>query len=170
MKSRSGTYDFSSKTVVLALASLTLPLLFRSSLNLLNLRFRLLSSPVEKSANKTWTKNSPPARGQIESDVVAEVREAKIGERSESSRGGKRSWRRGVGGGIKATPSTSPHLSTQKQSKGGEAESRKGEERLTMYPFCTFQTSPSVRVYSISHQSQTNACPPNLTWSERTYQ
>jgi hypothetical protein len=59
----------------------------------------LASLPVLKSDNSKWTKKSPPARGQIESEVVADVRVPNTGDRRARMRGGRIRGRRGVGGG-----------------------------------------------------------------------
>lgn len=56
------------------------------------LRFRA-SGPVEKSDSRRCTKKRPPARGQIVSDVVAEVSVPSTGESRESSNGGRSSGR-----------------------------------------------------------------------------
>ena len=77
----------------------TLPLRSFSLRSRFSRRRRRWSIPVEKSARRTCTKNISPARGQIESEVVADVRLARTGESSERSRGGRMSWRKGVGGG-----------------------------------------------------------------------
>jgi hypothetical protein len=64
----------------------------------------LASRPVLKSESRRWTKKSPPANGQIESEVVADVSVPRTGESRARIRGGNISGRRGVGGGKK--PST----------------------------------------------------------------
>lgn len=62
-------------------------------LRLSNRLFRRLSGPVRKSVRRRWTKNSSPARGQIESLVVAEVSVPNTGARRPKRRGGRRSGR-----------------------------------------------------------------------------
>jgi len=66
----------------------------------------LASLPVLKSDSSRWTKNSPPAKGQIESEVVADVRVPSTGESRARIRGGRISGRRGVGGGSRPSVSS----------------------------------------------------------------
>jgi hypothetical protein len=56
-------------------------------------RFRRLSGPVRKSVRRRCTKKRRPARGQIESLVVAEVKVPRTGARRPSRRGGRRRGR-----------------------------------------------------------------------------
>lgn len=67
-------------------------------------RFRA-SGPVLKSVRRRWTKKRPPARGQMESEVVADVRVPSTGARSPSKRGGRTSGRIEEAAGSKATVS-----------------------------------------------------------------
>lgn len=60
------------------------------------------SGPVEKSDSRRCTKNSMPARGQIVSDVVAEVSVPSTGERRESNSGGSSSGRIAESAGRRA--------------------------------------------------------------------
>lgn len=97
MECKRDTHLFSS-TSSKPLPAPTLALLARRfSLSLL---LRRASRPVVKSASRTWTKNSPPAKGQIESEVVAEVSVPSMGESRESNKGGRSRGRRGVGAGT----------------------------------------------------------------------
>lgn len=76
------------------------PTLPRRFLNLSRLLKTLTSSPVLKSTSKRCTNPRPPAKGQIESEVVADVKVPSTGERRERRRGGSISVRSGVGVGI----------------------------------------------------------------------
>jgi hypothetical protein len=92
------TYLFSS-TGVSYCDKLLLLLRLSATLFCLCQRLSLASRPVLKSDSSKWTKNSPPAKGQIESEVVADVRVPRTGERRARIRGGRISGRSGVGGG-----------------------------------------------------------------------
>lgn len=65
------------------------------------LRFRA-SGPVEKSDSSRCTKNNMPAKGQIVSDVVAEVSVPSTGDRRESNSGGSRRGRIAESAGSRA--------------------------------------------------------------------
>lgn len=97
------THLFSSSS---SLSSLMPTLLLRLRLAARRRRARLRASgPVVKSARRRWTKNRPPANGQIESEVVALVSVPSTGERRERRSGGRRSGRSADEAGRRAVVS-----------------------------------------------------------------
>jgi hypothetical protein len=88
-------------SIILSLSAslaLTLPLLRLLSLSALFLLTRI-SSPVVKSARRTCTNNNPPAKGHIESEVVADVNVPSMGDNKARIKGGRINERNGVAGG-----------------------------------------------------------------------
>jgi hypothetical protein len=100
-----GTHDFSSIGVSYCDKLLRL-LRLSATLFCLAHRLNLASRPVLKSDNNRWTIKSPPANGQIESDVVADVSVPSTGDKRASRRGGSMRGRRGVGGGRRLSTSS----------------------------------------------------------------
>lgn len=114
----------------------------------------LASLPVLKSDSSRWTKNSPPAKGQIESEVVADVRVPNTGESRARIRGGRISGRRGVGGGSRPSVSSAIFPSN----------SEKVHTRLNH----SLGNSPTPSPDSIACQPQPYARPVHLRRSNRS--
>lgn len=91
------------------------PTLPRRFLNLSRLLTTLTSSPVLKSTSKRCTNPRPPARGQIESEVVADVKVPSTGESKERRRGGSIRVRSGVGVGINESTALSALIIAQEK-------------------------------------------------------
>ena len=113
----------------------------------------LASLPVLKSDSSRWTKNSPPAKGQIESEVVAEVRVPNTGESRARIRGERISGLRGVGGGSRPSVSSAIFPSN----------SEKVHTRLSR----SLGDSPTPPSHTISSQSQPYTRPVHLRRSNR---
>ena len=109
----------------------------------------LASLPVLKSDSSRWTKNSPPAKGQIESEVVAEVRVPNTGESRARIRGGRISGRRGVGGGSRPSVSSVTVLTIM--------------NTRTRFD-CSLSDTPTPPPHSVTSQSQPYTCPIHLSW------
>jgi len=111
----SGTHLFSSTGSSLAPTLL----LRRRRCRLSRARFRA-SGPVVKSARRRWIKNRPPASGQIESDVVAEVSVPRTGERSDRRSGGSTRGRTvDAAGNNAACQFIGSHFSNSRPGGGG---------------------------------------------------
>lgn len=124
---RAGAYDFSFNGVSYW-DKLPLRFLCSACLFWRFHRFNLASFPVEKSDKRRWTRKRPAERGQIESEVVADVSVPSTGESSARRSGGRISERIEVGGGRgeSASVSVSSILSTLAENAMGEG---KGETK-----------------------------------------
>lgn len=135
---------------------LTLPRRFLSCLLFRSLCFNRASCPVVKSANKRWTKKSPPARGQIESEVVADVRVPSTGERRDKRRGGRIKGRRGVGGGNKSKNSLRLLESWIQGTIHTQCDIRTSRLHL----------SPSPLSHEVPDEAEKHTRPPDFSCSE----
>jgi len=142
------TYLFSS-TGVSYCDKLLLRLLLSATLFCLCHLLSLASLPVLKSDRSKWTKNRPPARGQIESEVVADVSVPRTGERRARMSGGRIRGRRGVGGGSRPSISLVPSLKLM------DTRTRLSHSLVD---------APSPPPHSITSQSQPYTCPIRLFW------
>ena len=142
------TYLFSS-TGVSYCDKLLLLLLLSATLFCRCHLLSLASLPVLKSDSSKWTKNSPPARGQIESEVVADVRVPNTGDKRARMSGGRIRGRRGVGGGRRPSVSSVTVLTIMNT-----------RTRFSR----SLSDTPTPPPHSITSQSQAYTSPINLPW------